>query len=108
VKPRTQKLWAKQDQHEGDRLRLFSAVATAVDGPRVLYPGSFVDIAASFAFPSVTYVDNIRSAADFFSDHDGVHEIVATHQIDDAAREVTFLGEDYRDDLDSQSTARGI
>jgi hypothetical protein len=105
VEPRTQKLWAKQDQHEGDRLRLFSAVATVAEASTVLYPGSYVDVAPSFVYQSVTYVDNIRPAEQFFADVDGVQEIIAEHQLDGRRREVTFLAEDYRNDLglDEQS-----
>ncbi len=34
----TAKLWAGQNKHEGDRLRLFTAVANAVSASDVLYP----------------------------------------------------------------------
>jgi len=79
MKRRTQELWAKQDQHTGDRWRLFSAVAEAVDATTVLYPGSFVDVAPSFVFPAVTYVDADDRAAAFFDDRAGVAEIIRTH-----------------------------
>jgi hypothetical protein len=89
----TRQLWAKQDRHEGDRARLFSAVAGAVGGERALYPGSFVDVAASMAWPSVVYVDMDRRARRFFEDRDGVRDIVG--------RDVSFEFHhgDYRDDL---------
>jgi hypothetical protein len=102
VESTTRKLWAKQDRHQGDRLRLFTAVAGAVDATRVLYPGSFVDIAPSFVFPSVTYVDVDRRADRFFADADGTDEIIAANVADDRPRSVTFLNRDYRDDLDLQ------
>ncbi len=97
---RTEKLWAKQDQHQGDRLRLFSAVATEVDASTVLYPGSFVDVAPSFVFPSVVYVDNDRRADQFFADDGGVEEIIAANTIDQRARSVTFIPADYQTDLE--------
>ncbi|MEL6984145.1 MAG: hypothetical protein AAFO29_17095 [Actinomycetota bacterium] len=97
---RTERLWAKQNQHEGDRLRLFTAVAETVEAVSVLYPGSFVDVAPSFVFPSVTYADSDRRAALFFADVDGVDEIIATSAIDDRPRSVEFHGGDYRHDLD--------
>ncbi len=97
---RTEKLWAKQDQHQGDRLRLFSAVATEVDASTVLYPGSFVDVAPSFVFPSVVYVDNDRRAEQFFADDGGVEEIIAANTIDQRARSVTFIPADYQTDLE--------
>lgn len=60
VRELTTTLWAKQNQHDGDRWRLFTAVGDAIGAERVLYPGSFVDVAAPFVFPSVTYVDADR------------------------------------------------
>ena len=50
----TRELWAQQDRHPGDRLRLFSVVGSAFRLASVLYLGSFVGIAASFVFESVT------------------------------------------------------
>jgi hypothetical protein len=49
-------------------------VAGRVEASRVLYPGSFVDVAASFVFPAVTYVDSDGRAAKFFDDVEGVDE----------------------------------
>ena len=45
---RTRRLWELQNRQVGDRHRLFAAVARAVDVSTVLYPGSFVDLVASF------------------------------------------------------------
>lgn len=95
----TAELWVKQDQHPGDRLRLFSAVAGFVEASSVLYPGAYVDIAPSFVFPSVTYVDTDRRSEQFFADADGVGEIIAANAIDNRPRSATFLRGDYRDDL---------
>ncbi len=77
MKPATRKLWAKQDQHVGDRRRLFTAVAAAVDAKTVFYPGCFVDIAPSFVFPSVTYLDTDKRTPGFFANSDGVRGIIA-------------------------------
>ncbi|MEZ5217710.1 MAG: hypothetical protein R2715_14270 [Ilumatobacteraceae bacterium] len=52
-------------------MRLFAAVAGFVEASRVLYPGSFVDVTASFVFPAVTYVDVDRRTAKFFADREG-------------------------------------
>jgi len=94
----TKELWAKQDQHEGDRHRLFSSLGNTLDATKVLYPGSYVDIAPSFVFDSVTYLDIDHRARKFFADVDGVREIVATH---DGPPEpsITFVHADYTDDL---------
>jgi hypothetical protein len=99
MKSATEKLWAKQNQHDGDRLRLFTAVAGHVEESRALYPGSFVDVAASFVFGAVTYVDVDRRAAKFFADREGVDEIIAANQIDPRVRTVEFVAGDYADDL---------
>ncbi|MDH3704522.1 MAG: hypothetical protein OES57_00535 [Acidimicrobiia bacterium] len=99
VQPLTEKLWSKQDQHEGDRRRLFAAVAANIDAEQVLYPGSFVDIAPSFVWPSVTYVDADRRAERFFADEAGVAEIIDAHDPPTADRSVTFVAGDYTTNL---------
>lgn len=96
---RTFELWARQDQHEGDRWRLFRAVAEAIEARSILYPGSFVDVAPSFVFPSVTYVDSDRRAAAFFADREGVLEIIARHAGAPEHPEVRFIHADYTSDL---------
>ncbi len=96
---RTRKLWDKQDQHVGDRHRLFTAVAEKVDASTVLYAGSYVDLAPSFVWPSVTYVDMDRRAAQFFGDEEGVEQLLVEHGVDPATRSVRFIGADYTDAL---------
>lgn len=95
----TAQLWAEQDQHRGDRHRLVSAVAGVVDAERVLYPGSWCDVAASFVWPSVTYVDTDRRADRFFDDADGVREIVAAVAGAPADPDVRFIRADYTSPL---------
>ena len=68
MRDKTKQLWEKQNWHPGDRVGLFSAVAGALEASTVLYPGSYIDIAPSFVFDHVTYVDIDRRAARFFSD----------------------------------------
>lgn len=107
--PKTAELWAKQDRQSGDRCRLFTAVsefvrdvrftsdsATSVPPApgahartrgtseaacttRVFYPGSFVDLAPSFVFPSVVYLDVDERALKFFSDEEGCRKLIAQH-----------------------------
>lgn len=96
---RTRRLWDKQDQHRGDRLRLFTAVGEAVQAERVLYPGSYVDLAPSFVWPAVTYVDVDRRASQFFDDEEGVRALIAEHEVDPDARSVRFMAADYTDPL---------
>ena len=95
----TRKLWNKQNQHVGDRLRLFTAVSQAIDVASALYPGSYVDVAASFAFRSVTYVDTDARAARFFSDSTGVDEIIVQRRSGGEERSWDFIGADYTTDL---------
>ena len=100
MKPATQKLWAQQDRHAGDRWRLFSAVASAVTVENALYPGSFVDVAPSFVFPNVTYVDSDKRTPAFFGDEVGIAEIVSAHSTAAANPTLTFIHADYRTPLD--------
>ena len=93
-------MWEKQDQHGGDRHRLFTAVAEALDVATVLYPGSYVDLAPSFVWPSVTYVDVDRRAGQFFGDESGVQQLLVEHDADPATHLVRFIGADYTDPLD--------
>ena len=82
----TRRLWQQQDRHPGDRLRLFQAVMQFTGDVPVLYPGSFVDVAASFTYDSVIYVDNDRQAIRFFEDSNGVDGIIADHRTDPVPR----------------------
>lgn len=93
---RTRKLWERQDQHAGDRQRLFTAVAASVEATTVLYPGSFVDLAPSFVWPAVTYVDVDQRAEKFFADHDGIDELLTQHGADPATHTAQFFGADYQ------------
>lgn len=104
----TRELWTRQDQHPGDRYRLFRAVAAATHARTVLYPGSYVDLAPSFVFPAVTYADVDRRAARFFADRAGVLELIAEQRVllepaapptTHAVPRVTFLAADYTADL---------
>ncbi|MEO1065100.1 MAG: class I SAM-dependent methyltransferase [Actinomycetota bacterium] len=101
----TQQLWQQQDRHPGDRRRLFRAVAELTGDGAVLYPGSFVDLAASFVWSSVTYVDVDDRAARFFADRAGVGELIAEHGIDPADRAVRFVHADYADELDVEDAS---
>ena len=99
VQERTRRLWEKQDRHHGDRHRLFLAVAEAIDVERALYPGSYVDLAPSFVWPSVTYVDIDRRAGQFFGDGVGVQELLVEHGVTPNSHSVRFIAADYTDPL---------
>jgi hypothetical protein len=98
VEATTRQLWKEQDRHEGDRKRLFSSVRDVVDGNTLLYPGSFVDIAPSSVFPSVTYIDSDKRTPRFFADEDGIAEII-TSEGGSPTAEVRFIHGDYEADL---------
>ena len=91
-------LWALQRRHGDDRERFFRAVAGSVPARSVLYPGSFVDLTASFVWDDVTYVDLDRRAAAFFAERDAVEAIVAEHTAR-AERTWRFVHADYTDPL---------
>ncbi|NQV06339.1 hypothetical protein HQ535_07295 [bacterium] len=95
MKDVTRELWAKQDQHKDDHWRLFRAISEWTDIETVLYPGSFVDIAPSFLWPSVTYLDSDRRAETFFSDRSGVKEIIRTHRGSPRSPKLDFIRADY-------------
>lgn len=93
------KLWAQQNRHQGDRERLFAAVAGALEAGRVLYPGSFVDVAPSFSFADVTYVDSDRRASRFFARTEDVDRLIARHRESSEPATWRFLAADYTEDL---------
>lgn len=95
MRPKTRQLWDKQNQHPGDRWRLFRAVGEVLTPEKVLYAGSYVDIAPSFVFPDVTYVDMDRRAAAFFDDPEGVREIINEHETSSASTQFQFIHTDY-------------
>jgi len=92
---KTLALWKKQDQHTGDRWRLFQSVQASFPVGQVLYPGSYVDIAPSFVFDNVTYVDMDKRAAQFFSDEEGVRCIIKEHN-GSVKNKWKFIAGDYR------------
>jgi hypothetical protein len=104
----TRGLWEELDRHPGDRLRLFTTIGDFTGDTSVLYPGSFVDVAASFVFDSVTYVDNDRRAARFFADTAGVDEIVRSHRGNAHKAEWRFIPSDYRTELDLAERSVGL
>lgn len=104
----THRLWEQQDRHPGDRLRLFAAVAEFTGDTPVLYPGSFVDVAASFAFDDVTYVDIDRRAARFFGDRPGVSEIIERHRDRPTQAAWRFIHADYQTPLGLPDRSFGL
>jgi hypothetical protein len=81
----------------GDKSRraMFDALAARDLPARVLYPGSFVHVTASFVFPSVTYVDTDERAARFFAQTDAVAQLVSRHKAYPQDPEIAFHGCSY-------------
>lgn len=104
----TRRLWEDQDRHPGDRLRLFTTIGDFTGATSVLYPGSFVDVAVSFVFDSVTYVDNDRQANRFFADAAGVDEIISSHRRNARKPEWRFIPSDYRTEIDLADRSVGL
>lgn len=89
------------DRHPGDHVRLFAAVAEMIGPARVLYPGSYVDIAPSVLFDDVTYVDTDPRAARFFAQTEAVGDLVrreriATRDAPAGPARLRFHDADYR------------
>ena len=91
----TRKLWDKQNQRPGDRFRLFRAVGDFTAPDTVLYAGSYVDVAPSFIFPNVTYVDMDRRARRFFDDKSGVREVIEAEGLLGSNASFSFIHSDY-------------
>jgi len=93
----------KFDRHPDDRLRLFAIIADWLPAERVLYPGSYVDIAPSVFYDDVTYVDIDRRAARFFGQKDDVNELVLAKRrslgLRAGPQSITFHPADYRQHL---------
>jgi len=104
----TRRLCEEQDRHLRDRLRLFTTIGAFTGATSVLYPGSFVDVAVSFVFDSVTYVDNDRQASRFFADTAGVDEIISRHRRDARKAEWRSIPSDYRTELDLADRSVGL
>jgi len=87
--------------YSGEKLRrgLFDAIASWRPPARVLYPGGFIHVAASFVFPSVTYVDNDRNAKRFFARMDDVQRLVSRHKDYEGSPHIVFHGSSYESPL---------
>jgi hypothetical protein len=108
MKDETRRLWEEQDRHEGDRLRLFRAVRDFIGETPVVYPGSFVDIAPSFVFDSVTYIDYDRRASRFFADTAGVEETISRHRLRQTEAKWSFIHADYATRLPLEDQSAGL
>ncbi|MEU1428404.1 hypothetical protein ABZ412_15150 [Nocardia sp. NPDC005746] len=70
--------------HIGDRTPLYTAVAEYTGARRVIYPGSYLDLAPSYVWDDVTYLD---------SDHRAQRAFTRTHAIEAARARKRYSGE---------------
>ena len=91
--------WATYRDSIGDRSGLFSALSTAWQPRKALYPGSYLDLAPSTAIPSVTYVDTDRRAARYFADEGLVRAELQGRTGPGAGTDIAFLHKDYTQPL---------
>ncbi|MEM7143370.1 MAG: hypothetical protein AAF548_20310 [Actinomycetota bacterium] len=97
---RTRRLWEQQVGLVGDRRSLYESVADHVDAATVLYAGSYVDLTPAFTWPDVTFVDLDKRANRFFTDLEGVDELLTENGADPATHGVRFIHGSYAGELD--------
>lgn len=84
---------------EKARRGVFEAIAAWRQPKRVLYPGSFIHVTASFVFPAVGYVDTDSRAKQFFAERDEVVAFVNRHKVYRQRAELAFHAASYEDEL---------
>lgn len=97
--PTVEELYAKYYAGEKARRGLFNALAAWRRPGRVLYPGGFIHVTASFVFPAVVYVDTDRNAKRFFARMDEVVAFVNRNKVYRERPEVAFHGTSYEAEL---------
>ncbi|WP_347756596.1 hypothetical protein [Agrococcus sp. ProA11] len=81
--------------HVGDRTALYAAVARCTDARRVIYPGSYLDIAPSSVWQDVTYLDMDARARRAFADVEAVERLAQRLGGAAAAPSIAFVDGDY-------------
>ncbi|MGW8974813.1 hypothetical protein [Streptomyces platensis] len=82
----------------GDRTALYAAVAAHTGARRVLYPGSYLDLAPSYVWADVTYLDADARAAQAFAGPDAT-TLARRHRRPPGQPLITFVPGDYTDTL---------
>ncbi|MFR9749880.1 hypothetical protein ACL02S_02470 [Nocardia sp. 004] len=83
----------------GDRTDLYAAVADRTGAQRVLYPGSYLDLAPSYIWSDVTYLDSDARARKAFADPDAATALARDHRQYTADPLITFVPGDYTQNL---------
>ncbi|WP_432590333.1 hypothetical protein ABVG11_36710 [Streptomyces sp. HD1123-B1] len=88
----------------GDRSALYQAVAAHTRARRVLYPGSYLDLAPSYIWPDVTYLDADTRASKAFQGPDATH-LATRHKHYPEHPRITYVPGDYTRTLTDLSAA---
>lgn len=78
-----------------DRTALYEAVAAHTGTKRVLYPGSYLDLAPSYIWPDVTYLDSDARARRAFAEPDTAHALARHKRRYPHDPAITFVPGDY-------------
>ncbi|MBW1598013.1 hypothetical protein [Streptomyces sp. JJ38] len=90
--------------HLGDRTTLYQSVAAHTGARRVLYPGSYLDLAPSYHWPDVTYLDADARARKAFRGPDAT-TLATRHKQYPAHPRIAFVPGDYTHTLAELPTA---
>ncbi|MGW2632744.1 hypothetical protein ACWC2K_25915 [Streptomyces chattanoogensis] len=87
--------------HIGDRTAMYEAVAAHTGAQRVLYPGSYLDLAPSWTWPDVTYLDSDPRARSAFADPALARRLATRHKSFPEDPRITFVPGDYTHTLEA-------
>ena len=79
----------------GDRSRLYLEIAAHTAARRVLYPGSYLDIAPSYVWPDVTYLDSDDRATRLFADAEVPMALAVRNKRYAGDPVITYIAGDY-------------
>lgn len=86
-------------EHIGDRTALYEAVAAHTGAQRVLYPGSYLDLAPSYVWPDVTYLDSDARARKAFAEAETARELAKLKRHYASEPTIGFVAGDYTQTL---------
>lgn len=92
------KKYFKDDSFE--RKHLWELLVNTFEIKRAVYPGSFIHITPSFYIPFIAYVDIDKQAKKFFSQPDGVMQMINKRKAYQQSSEFQFLPINYNEKLD--------
>lgn len=84
----------------GDRTSLYKIIAQNFQVKRALYPGSHIDIMASFVISDVIYIDNFKETIKFFKEMDAILRLIENNKTYEVNPQIVFFEGDYRNSFD--------